>query len=47
METGDLPDAEFKTLFIKMLNDLSENFSKELGNIKMDKWIKWKMDKNG
>ena len=29
METRNLPDAEFKTLVIRMLNDLSENFNKE------------------
>ena len=41
METNNLPDAEFKTLVIRMLNDLrervyelSENFNKEIENIK-------------
>ena len=32
METSNLPDAAFKTLNIRMLNDLSEDFSKEIGN---------------
>ena len=43
METRNLPDAEFKTLVIKMLNELrgridnlSENFNKEVRNIKME-----------
>ena len=47
METSNLPDAEFKTLFIRMLNEhrarvdeLSKNFNKvigkEIGNIKME-----------
>ena len=31
----DIVDAEFKTLVIRMLTDLSENFNKEIGNIKM------------
>ena len=30
----DIVDAEFKTLVIRMLTDLSENFNKEIGNIK-------------
>ena len=41
METRILPDAEFKTLVIRMLNEfrgrvdeLSENFNKEIGTIK-------------
>ena len=29
METRNLPDAEFKTLVTKMLNNLSENFNKK------------------
>ena len=40
MESNNLIDAEFKTLVIKMLNELlgsvdefSENFSKEIKNI--------------
>ena len=33
METSNLSDAEFETLVIRMLNDLSGNFSKEIGNI--------------
>ena len=43
METSNLPDAEFKTLAIRMLNEfrgrvekLSENFNEEIGNIKME-----------
>ena len=43
METSNLPDAEFKTLVIKMLSELrgkseelSETFNKEIGNIKME-----------
>ena len=43
METRNLPDAEFKTLVIRVLNelrgrvdDLSKNFNKELGNIKKE-----------
>ena len=41
MEARNLPDAEFKTLLIRMLNELrkrvdelSKNFNKEIGNIK-------------
>ena len=41
METSNLPDAEFKTLIIRMLNklrgridELNENFNKEIVNIK-------------
>ena len=29
METSNLPDAEFKTLVIRMLDDLSENFNRD------------------
>ena len=43
MEVNKLPDKEFKTLVIRMLNelrrrinDLSENFNKEIVNIKQD-----------
>ena len=43
MESSNLTDAEFKTLIIKMLNKLrgnidefSENFNKEVKNIKID-----------
>ena len=36
METSNLLDAEFKTLVIIVLNDLSENINKEIGNIKME-----------
>ena len=41
METSNLSDAEFKTLVMRMfkelrgrVNDLSENFNKDIGNIK-------------
>ena len=34
METSNLP--AFKILVIRMLNDFSENFNKEIGNIKME-----------
>ena len=41
METSNLPDAEFKTLVTRMLNELRgivhklhENINKEIGNIK-------------
>ena len=43
METSNLSDAEFKILIIKMLNELrgridrfSQNFNKEIGNIKIN-----------
>ena len=36
METSNTLDAEFKTLVKRMLNDLSENFNKEIGNIKIE-----------
>ena len=36
METSNQTDAEFKTLVIRMLTDLSENFNKEIGNIKIE-----------
>ena len=43
MVTSNLPVTEFKTLVIKMLNELrgridnlSENFNKEVRNIKME-----------
>ena len=43
MESSNLTDAEFKTLVIKMLNELlesvdkfSEDFNKEIKNIKME-----------
>ena len=42
MESSNLTDAEFKTLVIKMLNELrervdklSDNFNREIKNIKM------------
>ena len=34
MEISNLLDAEFKTLVIRMLNELSENFNKEIVSIK-------------
>ena len=40
MKTGNLPDKEFKVMIIKMvtklrrMNEYSENFNKELENIK-------------
>ena len=43
MKTGNLPDKEFKVMIIKMLTKLrrmdehSENFNKELDNIKKKK----------
>ena len=43
MKTHNQPDAEFKTLVIRMFNELSgrvdklsENFNKEIGNIKTE-----------
>ena len=43
METGNLPNAQFKTLMIRMVNEqgggvdeLHENFKKEIGDIKME-----------
>lgn len=39
MERSNLSDAEFKTLVIKVLNELQEcreNFNKEIGKIKME-----------
>ena len=43
METNNLLDTEFKTLFVRMLNELkrrvdelSENFNKEIENIKAE-----------
>ena len=30
METSNLPEAEFKTLVLRMLNELSDNFNKEI-----------------
>ena len=43
METSNLPDAEFKTLVIRMLSvlmggveKLSENLNKEIGNTKSE-----------
>ena len=43
METSNLPDAQFKTLIIRLLNELrvradefSENFNKEIENIKIE-----------
>ena len=44
METSNLPNAEFKTLIIRMLSEfrgtedeLSENFNKEIRNTKIEK----------
>ena len=34
MEASNLPDTKFKTMIIKMLKELSENFSKEITSIK-------------
>ena len=34
MATNFLSDAEFKTLVIRMLSEVSENFNKEIENIK-------------
>ena len=42
METSNLPKAEFKTLVVRTLNKFSENFNKEIGNIKM--WIENKKE---
>ena len=46
MESSNLTDAEFKTMVIKMLNELmgsvdefSENFNKDTKSIKMEKEI--------
>lgn len=36
METSNPPDSDLKTLFVRMLDDLSENFKKKRGNIKME-----------
>ena len=39
MESSNIPDAEFKTLVIKMLNELLgsvENFNKEIKSIKVE-----------
>ena len=33
METGNLSNPEFRIDNIKILNDLSDNFNKEMGNI--------------
>ena len=35
METSNLPDADIKTMVIRMPNYLSDNFNKEIGNTKM------------
>ena len=35
MEISNLLNAEFGTLFVSMLSELSENFNKEKGNIKI------------
>lgn len=36
METNNLLDAELKTLVIRLPSDLSENFNKVIGNLKME-----------
>ena len=36
METKNLPDEELRTLVTMMLNELSKNFNKEIGTIKME-----------
>ena len=36
MKIINLPEAEFKTLAIRILNDLNENINKEIGNIKIE-----------
>ena len=36
MEKSNLLDAELKTVVVRMLNKLSEDFSKEIGNIKVE-----------
>ena len=36
MEEGNLPDIEFKKIVIRMLKELSENYNKEIANIKKD-----------
>ena len=33
-ETNNLPDAKFKALVVRMLNDLDENFKEEIGKYK-------------
>ena len=35
IETRNLPDAKFKALVTLMLNDVSENFNREMGNTKI------------
>ena len=37
LEKKNLPDSEFKTLIIRMLSALGENFNKGTGNIKTKK----------
>lgn len=37
MEARNLPDTEFKTLVIRMLKKLSENFNKDIVSIKKKK----------
>ena len=36
METSNLPGTEFKTLVVRLLKELSENFNKEIVSIKKD-----------
>ena len=35
-DTSNLSDKQYKSLVITMLTDLSENFNKEIGNIKKE-----------
>ena len=37
IETSNVPDTEFKTLVIRVLNNLSENFNKKTGNKSRDR----------
>ena len=36
MEASNLPDAEFKTLVLRMFKELSETFNEEIGHVKKD-----------
>lgn len=35
MEISNIPDGEFKTLAIRIFTDFTENFNKDVGNIKI------------
>ena len=35
METSNQPDEEVKIVVTRILNDLNDNFNKEIGNMKM------------